>query len=398
MKKKKSVKPANTAAADNFVMLYRSMFASPAYRVLSGLARRVLACLILEHLDHGGRDNGRLICPYGQIMEYCCTKDKTAVSRALQELRELGFIDFKKGWGAGKDGDHAPNEYLLTFLPVSEDQAAANKWAHIQSIEDAKVIAKAFRRHRDRSNWFNGAAAEKSLKSGVRTQKNNFAPKNKSPKNVAKATSPGTEFQPGPGRHVNTGTGMDVQTENLHSPVGNPIPVPGSHVVDSYLDATHIVAPAAAPPPDRANPKPSTRPGDEIPASDNSNNGRAGNPVSENGNGAEPKPMASKNSPWLKNDADWFRAHPERHHRVRRLLKGEAINLNVPDSPVTRVITRMVKARERERMPIYWQEGNLPATEIAARAMFDLVIEGDGYLPTVQQLIERIQRYSQEEA
>jgi hypothetical protein len=377
-KKKKKGTAVEFIPADNYVRIWRSMLESPAYRVLSGLARQVLACLEVEHLRHGGRENGRLICPYARLMDYCCTTDKPAIARAVAELKAAGFIDFRPG-RIGPGTNHAPNEYRLTYIPVSDDRPATNEWANIQSLEGADEIVGKFIRKgkRGRSEWFKSAANDKKLKSGVKPKK--------------QITS---------GSHVPTGTpSFPVATSQPQTEIS------GSHVPNSYLDAIHIYPPKGGEEkPDSAASPTGSQP---ISAPDNSNgngpaknsangNGYQENSATENSNG-HPPPMASENPPWLKSDGDWFRANPDRQHRVRRLFEAEAVDLETVESPRTQVIVRMVKAGERRRLPFYWLDGTVSETEIAGRAMFDLIIEKDGYLPTWQQYIERVQRYCAEE-
>src|ERR1700686_3983281 len=62
---------------------------SPAYRVLSLSAHRVLDRISIELAHHGGNDNGKLPVTYEQFMEY--GMDRNAVAPAIRELEALGF-------------------------------------------------------------------------------------------------------------------------------------------------------------------------------------------------------------------------------------------------------------------------------------------------------------------
>ena len=75
--------------AEQFVAYTRTMIASPAYRVLSLQGRKVLRRLELEHMAHGGQDNGKLPCRYEDFIEYGCRKK--SLSSALIEVGILGF-------------------------------------------------------------------------------------------------------------------------------------------------------------------------------------------------------------------------------------------------------------------------------------------------------------------
>jgi hypothetical protein len=373
-KKKKKGKAVEFIPADNYVRIWRSMLESPAYRALSLLARRVLARLELEHLRHGGRDNGRLICSYAQLMEYCCTTDKPGIANALYELKGAGFIDFKPG-KVGPASDRVPNEYRLTYIPVSDDTPATNDWAAIETIEEAQAVVREFGKRRGRSKWFNGAATDKFLKSGVKPKK---IINSGSGKSVAKATPVVGPDQPSV---VDTSP-----TTTPPFPVGPDQPeTPNSRLVqtNSLLDATHIYPLAGPPVQDRpaseASPNGSTPNGGEIPA-----------PVKSNGNGTHPKSPVSEIPPWEENDAVWFSANPERSYRLRGAFEGEADHLTPADDETVCVVVKQFDDSGKRRVRLLWPGNPLEDFEEMAKAMFGLVIELE-IVPTPQQLIERIQ-------
>ena len=65
----KAGRPKNKIAGQ-FSARTVEMLESPAYRVLSLPAHRILARLEIEHAHHGGNDNGRLPVTYDQFVEY----------------------------------------------------------------------------------------------------------------------------------------------------------------------------------------------------------------------------------------------------------------------------------------------------------------------------------------
>jgi hypothetical protein len=62
-----------------------AMIESPAYRVLSFHARRCLDRIEIEHLRHGGKENGRLPVTYDQFIEYG-VMSRRFIGPALREL------------------------------------------------------------------------------------------------------------------------------------------------------------------------------------------------------------------------------------------------------------------------------------------------------------------------
>jgi hypothetical protein len=68
----------------------REMLESPAYRVLSQSAHRVLSRIELELCYHGGNDNGQLPVTFEDFVEYGI--DRASVAPALREGEALGFF------------------------------------------------------------------------------------------------------------------------------------------------------------------------------------------------------------------------------------------------------------------------------------------------------------------
>jgi hypothetical protein len=66
------------------------MMESPAYRVLSLSAHRVLSRIEVEWAHHGGQDNGQLPVTFDDFTDYGV--HRTAIGPALAELEALGFI------------------------------------------------------------------------------------------------------------------------------------------------------------------------------------------------------------------------------------------------------------------------------------------------------------------
>ena len=67
------------------------MMESPAYRVLSLSAHRVLDRICIELGHHGGADGTKLPVTYEHFMEYGVHRH--AIAPAIRELEALGFIE-----------------------------------------------------------------------------------------------------------------------------------------------------------------------------------------------------------------------------------------------------------------------------------------------------------------
>ena len=116
------------------------MLESPAYRVLSLSAHRVLSRIEIEHAHHGGSDNGKLPITFEQFEDY--GMDRDAIAPALRELEALGLIEITERGCAGNAGYRRPSHYRLTFR-ASEGilSDGSHEWRRIKTMEEASVIA-----------------------------------------------------------------------------------------------------------------------------------------------------------------------------------------------------------------------------------------------------------------
>ena len=120
------------------------MLESPAYRVLSLSAHRVLSRIEIELAHHAGCENGALPITYDHFEEYGV--DRHSIGPAIRELHALGFISVETGC-AGNALYRTPSKYGLTYRAregASGD--GSHEWRRIESIEEAHRIAEAARK------------------------------------------------------------------------------------------------------------------------------------------------------------------------------------------------------------------------------------------------------------
>jgi len=125
------------------------MLESPAYRVLSQAAHRVLSRIEIEHAHHGGAENGKLPVTYDHFVEYGLHRH--AIGPAIRELVALGFIEVTQR-GCALNGDaRQPSLYRLTYRPAHETTRGdgTHEWRKIKSIEQAQELAKRARQDVD---------------------------------------------------------------------------------------------------------------------------------------------------------------------------------------------------------------------------------------------------------
>jgi len=110
-----------------WVWLTAELLCSVAWRSMGINCYRLISHLLIEHCNHKGLNNGRLISTYNQLQEYGMTKSK--IREAINEAEFLGLIKHKRG--RRMEVLNQPNYYRLTFYPDSERGYATNEWKSI---------------------------------------------------------------------------------------------------------------------------------------------------------------------------------------------------------------------------------------------------------------------------
>jgi hypothetical protein len=134
------------ALAENWISYPRSMLESCAFQVLGHTATRVMRRIEIEHLAHGGAENGKLIVTYDQFEEYGVSRN--SVGPAIRELVALGFLEItEKGIASNENG--RPNRFRLTYVNVKTREQPTNEWRRVMTIEQANRLAKEARAEKD---------------------------------------------------------------------------------------------------------------------------------------------------------------------------------------------------------------------------------------------------------
>jgi hypothetical protein len=124
-----------------FVGRLCEMLESPAFRVLTLAAHRVLARLEVELMHHGGNENGKLAVPYQQFEN--CGVERHAIGPALRELEALGFVEIVERGVSGNAAYRKPNIYRLTYRPaVGAPGDGSHEWKRIGTEADALRVQK----------------------------------------------------------------------------------------------------------------------------------------------------------------------------------------------------------------------------------------------------------------
>jgi hypothetical protein len=173
------------------------MMNSPAYRVLSLAAHRILSRLEIELAQHGGKseENGNLPCTYDHFVEYGVNHNQ--IAPAIRELVALGFIQVTRKGSAGNAEYRQPTLFLLTYRPFGSHKYVGNGWRRIGDIVEAEAVATAARSRRSAD----ARARDLGRKGGLasRAKKQNPSPGNRSevgPESGAKRSGKRSEMRP----------------------------------------------------------------------------------------------------------------------------------------------------------------------------------------------------------
>jgi hypothetical protein len=154
--------------SQQFVYYTREMIDSPAYRALSLQGRKILRRLELEHMAHGGQDNGKLPCRYHDFVKYGCRKN--GLSAALIEVDILGFAPtMSLGTRAYGNVPGKASTFRLTYLPTAEGPAT-DEWKRWSSVEEARTaVASGLRKHSDWLDTAQGSPRHRQRKKKYKT-------------------------------------------------------------------------------------------------------------------------------------------------------------------------------------------------------------------------------------
>lgn len=120
-------------------------------RVLSLAAHQLLMRIEVEHLSHGGAENGRLPVTYHQFEVWGVRRH--SVAGAIRELAAPGIIEITQHGYSGAGDVRAPNLYRLTYVQAwYANDTGTHEYLKIRSVEQAKGLARAARERADPRN------------------------------------------------------------------------------------------------------------------------------------------------------------------------------------------------------------------------------------------------------
>jgi len=154
--------------AEAWISYPLSMIESPAMRALSLSAIRIMHRLEIEHMAHGGAENGRLVVTHDQLHAWGVGPNQ--ISPAIHELVFLGFLEITRKGAAGNAQYRQAAQYRLTYVNNKNRAQPTHERRKIKTTEDAEQLAQAARLLRDARASAAGKRGQQSfkLKAGAR--------------------------------------------------------------------------------------------------------------------------------------------------------------------------------------------------------------------------------------
>lgn len=106
---------------------------SPAWRGRSINCIRLIEFLLIEHMGHGGMENGRLAAPYNHLVAFGITR--RLIPGAISEAEERGLIDVDRGGRRGTVYNDV-SRYRLTFYATRTKDAGTGWWTWIAPTDE----------------------------------------------------------------------------------------------------------------------------------------------------------------------------------------------------------------------------------------------------------------------
>ncbi len=137
------IRPGRNKILGQFVARPVDMISSPAFRVLSLSAHRVLSRIEIEQASHAGKGNGKLPVTYDDFERYGIHRH--SISAAIKEAVALGFVEITRRGRGGNAEFRLPHLFRLTYLNSPQGWAPTHEWRKSNTIEEASALAEAAR-------------------------------------------------------------------------------------------------------------------------------------------------------------------------------------------------------------------------------------------------------------
>lgn len=125
----------------SFVPHRLELYLSPAWKAAPRPLKAMLERLEIEHLRHGGFQNGELFVGYTAFVEHGISRK--SIRRTQQLGVDLGLMAVTQSTVAGADL-RPPNSYRLTYVPAKGKDQPTDEWKTVTD-EHAKRLLDRYR-------------------------------------------------------------------------------------------------------------------------------------------------------------------------------------------------------------------------------------------------------------
>lgn len=141
-----------------FVPHRLELLLSPAWQAVPRPLQKLLERLEIEHLRHGGYENGHLFVSYEQFVSYGISKRSIRPTLALGEALKL--ITVSRADEVGSGNLRPPNAYGLTYVPMKGKNAVGDEWKQVSKDQAERAVEA----YRQATATGSSASVERSLK------------------------------------------------------------------------------------------------------------------------------------------------------------------------------------------------------------------------------------------
>lgn len=141
---------------EGFIGEPQSLLESPGYRALNFPAFKILTFLKLEHVRHGGAENGRLMAPHRQLTAQGISPRK--IKPALEMLEAFGIIRCTSD-GERLGGRPNAATYALQWLPTCDGELPTEAYKRVTAA-DVDFLLGTFRDSRQAPTSEGGAPTQ----------------------------------------------------------------------------------------------------------------------------------------------------------------------------------------------------------------------------------------------
>ncbi len=160
----------------NWAWFTREMLEAPAWQALPITARQVIDRIIVEHLKHGGKENGNLVITFQDFQDFGIRRPM--IQPSIRLAVSLGWIQITENGVKGHGIARRPTRYSLAWLPRADWTPPTNRWK-AQPKDTIAMALNTFNAARKHANKKNSPGSDARTKdpifgSDARTDKTTF--------------------------------------------------------------------------------------------------------------------------------------------------------------------------------------------------------------------------------